>query len=143
MMGGSGGGMVAKAGFVGMMTAAVTPYVDDALVAAFGDSERFNKIRSAETWSDFGNAIIGREPKVGNGSEDLDPLTGNSSAWDNAFKNNNGTPLVAEQPPQKPPEGEIKVKIELPEGASVRSSQVQSSGVGLSVNTGNTYSGGY
>ncbi|GKX57611.1 hypothetical protein SOASR030_37230 [Leminorella grimontii] len=143
MMGGSGGGMVAKAGFVGMMTAAVTPYVDDALVAVFGDSERFNKIRSAETWSDFGNAIIGREPKVGNGSEDLDPLTGNSSAWDNAFKNNNDKPLVAEQRPQTPPEGKIQLEVKTADGVSVRATQVQSKGVGVSVNTGNTYSGGY
>ena len=45
----------------------------------------------------------------------------------------------AQQQPQKPPEGEIKLKVELPEGATVRSSQVQSRGVGITVNTGNTY----
>lgn len=153
---GGGGGMLAKAGFAGAISAVVTPYVDDALVSVFGDAKTFNRIRSAPTWSEFGAALMDGVSDAVNSV--TDPLIGDTEfvnwaknttlgdVWDGIFGNADSASIAPEllsPPMQPPPEGEIKLKIELPEGATVRSTQVQSTGVGISVNTGNTYLGGY
>lgn len=136
---GGGGGMVMKAGLAGIIASEVTPIVDDALVAVFGESDRFNRIREAPTWGEFWDAIVGNESQP----KELPPVTTYQQQQQDNIPTVLGMPYGQQPVPPKPPEGEIKLKVELPPGATVASTQVKSSGVGISVNTGNTYTGAY
>jgi preprotein translocase subunit SecE len=55
-----GAGVALGIAGAGAAAYAAEPYVDKALNGMFGDSDYFQRIRTAGNWSDFGNAIIGR-----------------------------------------------------------------------------------
>lgn len=122
---GGGGNMAMKAGLAGIITAEVTPYVDDALVWAFGESDRFKKIREAPTWGEFYDAIVGNESQPGNNSisESVAPSLDLSQVI-------------------PPPDGSITIELKTPEGIQARTTSIQSENVNLRMNTGYTYSGG-
>ena len=114
-----------KAGLAGIITAEVTPYVDDALVWAFGESDRFKKIREAPTWGEFYDAIVGNESQPGNNSisESVAPSLDLSQVI-------------------PPPDGSITIELKTPDGIQARTTSIQSENVNLRMNTGYTYSGG-
>lgn len=55
-MGGTAG-IVGKLGVIGVTSVISEPFIDGILNKAFGDNASFQKIRTAQTWGDFGNAI--------------------------------------------------------------------------------------
>lgn len=80
--GGGAASLLGKAGAAGTTAFFLEPLVDDLLVSAFGENERFQKIRTAETWSDFGRAIFGMDgsgPTLRAGNEGALKSKGRSS----------------------------------------------------------------
>ncbi|WP_340619673.1 transglycosylase SLT domain-containing protein [Xenorhabdus siamensis] len=58
-----GGGMIGKAGAVGVAAGVAyesEEYIDSALNWLLGDFDWFQRARTAQTWSDFGNALMGK-----------------------------------------------------------------------------------
>ncbi|MDC9620144.1 hypothetical protein PSI22_00500 [Xenorhabdus sp. XENO-7] len=153
------------AGIAGMLTGAVTPYVDDALTWAFGNNEQFNKIRSAPTWGEFYDATAGdawsaitspikdwskqRDEKIKNEGVKPSPyLTGerpNSfGTWPDSPANRLAAARqVPETPPAKPADGKITVVVESSDDLKVRTKSVQAENVDLRVNTGYSYGRSY
>lgn len=55
---GAAAGVLGKAGIAGAAAYLSEPYIDKALQYLFGDNKSFEKIRTAQTFSDFGSAIM-------------------------------------------------------------------------------------
>lgn len=65
-------GFLRSAGPVGAaagISIAAEPWLDRGLNSLFGDSEYFQRVRTAPTWSEFGNALIGRDGSPTSGSD--------------------------------------------------------------------------
>lgn len=165
VIGGSGKNKLMKAGIAagitGMLTDAVTPYVDDALMFAFGNNEQFNKIRSAPTWGEFYDATVGdawsavtspiknwskqRDEKIA--TEGVKPSPYLTGERPNSFGNWPNYPAAQlaeprqapEPPPAKPADGKITVVVESADELKVRTKSVQAENIDLRVNTGYSY----
>lgn len=97
-----GAGVLRAAGPIGAaagVSIAAEPWLDRGLNSLFGESEYFQRVRTAPTWSDFGNAIIGRDNSPTR-SAGYEPSQFMSDY--NAQMINNATQSVISSPAQSP-----------------------------------------
>lgn len=83
---------IGKLGFAGAAAVALEPVIDKGLNWAFGDSDYFQRVRTAPTWKDFGQALIGEgdakwigDKWIDNRGKNDEPETGGWAELSKAF----------------------------------------------------------
>lgn len=95
-----GAGVLRAAGPIGAaagVSIAAEPWLDKGLNSLFGDFEYFQRVRTAPTWSDFGNALIGRNgdsPTSGAGYEPSQSMP----SWNSYMNGNQGVTSMYQTP---------------------------------------------